>query len=155
MKRMIPILLMMTLLLTGCAVPKPATEANTYRQITMQEAVEMMEKEENYIILDVRTHEEFAAGHIPGAIVVPNETIGTEEIAQLPDKDQLIMVYCRSGNRSKQASDKLVKLGIHAIWNFAHVDLDVDEKEVVVENVHLSDSLMQLTYNIVKKKAQS
>ena len=55
MKRMIPILLMMTLLLTGCAVPKPATEANTYRQITMQEAVEMMEKEENYIILDVRT----------------------------------------------------------------------------------------------------
>ena len=72
MKRMIPILLMMTLLLTGCAVPKPATEANTYRQITMQEAVEMMEKEENYIILDVRTHEEFAAGHIPGAIVIPN-----------------------------------------------------------------------------------
>ena len=63
MKRMIPILLMMTLLLTGCAVPRPATEANTYRQITMQEAVEMMEKEENYIILDVRTHEEFAAGH--------------------------------------------------------------------------------------------
>ena len=113
MKRMIPILLMMTLLLTGCTspAPKPVPEANTYRQITMQEAVEMMEKEENYIILDVRTHEEFAAGHIPGAIVIPNETIGTEEIPQLPDKDQLIMVYCRSGNRSKQASDKLVKLG--------------------------------------------
>ena len=54
-----------------------------------------------------------------------------------------------------EIADKLVKLGIHAIWNFAHVDLDVDEKEVVVENVHLSDSLMQLTYNIVKKKAQS
>ena len=108
MKRMIPLLLMMILLLTGCAVPKPVAEANTYRQITMQEAIEMMEKEENYIILDVRTHEEFAAGHIPGAIVIPNETIGTEEIPQLPDKDQLIMVYCRSGNRSKQASDKLV-----------------------------------------------
>ena len=114
MKRMIPILLMMTLLLTGCAVPKPATEANTYRQITM-------EKEENYIILDVRTHEEFAAGHIPGAIVVPNETIGTEEIAQLPDKDQLIMVYCRSGNRSKQASDKLVKLGYTNIVEFGGI----------------------------------
>ena len=111
MKRMIPILLIMTLLLIGCTAPKPATEANTYRRITMQEAVEMMEKEENYIILDVRTHEEFAAGHIPGAIVIPNETIGTEDIPQLPDKDQLIMVYCRSGNRSKQASDKLVKLG--------------------------------------------
>ena len=122
MKRMIPILLMMALLLTGCAVPKPAAEANTYRQITMQEAVEMMEKEENYIILDVRTHEEFAAGHIPGAIVVPNETIGTEEIAQLPDKDQLIMVYCRSGNRSKQASDKLVKLGYTNIIEFGGIN---------------------------------
>ena len=122
MKRMIPILLIMTLLLTGCTAPKPATEANTYRQITMQEAVEMMEKEENYIILDVRTHEEFAAGHIPGAIVVPNETIGTEEIAQLPDKDQLIMVYCRSGNRSKQASDKLVKLGYTNIIEFGGIN---------------------------------
>ena len=124
MKRMIPILLMMTLLLTGCAVPapKPAPEVNTYRQITMQEAVEMMEKEENYIILDVRTHEEFAAGHIPGAIVIPNETIGTEDIPQLPDKDQLIMVYCRSGNRSKQASEKLVKLGYTNIVEFGGIN---------------------------------
>ena len=123
MKRMIPILLMMTLLLTGCTspAPKPVPEANTYRQITMQEAVEMMEKEENYIILDVRTHEEFAAGHIPGAIVIPNETIGTEEIPQLPDKDQLIMVYCRSGNRSKQASDKLVKQGYTNIVEFGGI----------------------------------
>ena len=122
MKRMIPILLIMTLLLIGCTAPKPATEANTYRRITMQEAVEMMEKEENYMILDVRTHEEFAAGHIPGAILVPNETISTEEIAQLPDKDQLIMVYCRSGNRSKQASDKLVKLGYTNIIEFGGIN---------------------------------
>ena len=122
MKRMIPILLIMTLLLTGCMAPKPATEANTYRRITMQEAVEMMEKEENYIILDVRTHEEFAAGHIPGAIVIPNETIGTEDIPQLPDKDQLIMVYCRSGNRSKQASDKLVKMGYTNIVEFGGIN---------------------------------
>ena len=124
MKRILPILLIMTLLLTGCASPAPklVPEANTYRKITMQEAVEMMEKEENYIILDVRTHEEFAAGHIPGAIVVPNETIGTEEIAQLPDKDQLIMVYCRSGNRSKQASDKLVTLGYTNIVEFGGIN---------------------------------
>ena len=121
MKRMIPILLMMTLLLTGCTAPKPAAEANTYRQITMQEAVEMMEKEENYVILDARTHEEFAQGHIPGAIVIPNETIGTNEIPQLPDKDQLIMVYCRSGNRSKQASDKLVKLGYTNVVEFGGI----------------------------------
>ena len=124
MKKMIPMLLLLSLALTGCAASAPTTvpEANTYRQITMQEAVEMMEKEENYIILDVRTHEEFAAGHIPGAIVVPNETIGTEEIAQLPDKDQLIMVYCRSGNRSKQASDKLVKLGYTNIVEFGGIN---------------------------------
>ena len=124
MKSMIPILLMVTLLLTGCTspAPKPVPEANTYRQITMQEAVEMMEKEENLIILDVRTHEEFAAGHIPGAIVIPNETIGTEDIPQLPDKDQLIMVYCRSGNRSKQASDKLVKLGYTNIVEFGGIN---------------------------------
>ena len=123
MKRMIPLLLLLSLALTGCAASAPTTvpEANTYRQITMQEAVEMMEKEENYIILDVRTHEEFAAGHIPGAIVIPNETIGTEDIPQLPDKDQLIMVYCRSGNRSKQASDKLVKLGYTNIVEFGGI----------------------------------
>ena len=123
MKKMIPLLLMIALLLTGCAAPAPTpnSEANTYRQVTMQQAVEMMEKEENYIILDVRTHEDFAAGHIPGAIVIPNETIGAEEIARLPDKDQLIMVYCRSGNRSKQASDKLVKLGYTNIVEFGGI----------------------------------
>ena len=122
MKRMIPILLMMTLLLTGCAVPKPATEANTYRQITMQEAVEMMAEEENYIILDVRTESEFASGHIPGAALLPNETIGTEDIPLLPDKDQLILVYCRSGNRSKQAADKLARLGYTNIVEFGGIN---------------------------------
>ena len=71
----------------------------------------MMEEGSGYIILDVRTPEEFAEKHIPGAINVANETIGTDEIPELPDKDQLILVYCRSGNRSKQASEKLVKLG--------------------------------------------
>ena len=122
MKRMLPMFLLLSLTLTGCAASAPVYEANTYRQITMQQAVEMMEKEENYIILDVRTHEEFAAGHIPGAIVIPNETIGTEELPLLPDKDQLIMVYCRSGNRSKQASDKLVKLGYTNIIEFGGIN---------------------------------
>ena len=121
MKKLIPIFLILTLILTGCAATEPAPVANTYRQIAMQEAVEMMGKEENYIILDVRTYEEFAAAHIPGAIVIPNETIGTEEIPQLPDKDQLIMVYCRSGNRSKQASEKLVQLGYTNIVEFGGI----------------------------------
>ena len=111
MQNMLLILLLPVLLLTGCAAASNPTEANTYRQITMTEAVKMMEKEANYVLLDVRTEQEFAAGHIPGAILVPNETIGMQEIPLLPDKDQLIMVYCRSGNRSKQASSKLVQLG--------------------------------------------
>ena len=121
MKRMLPMLLLLSFALTGCAASATLPETNTYRQITMQEAVELMETEDNYLILDVRTEQEYVAGHIPGAIVVPNETIGTEEIAQLPDKDQLIMVYCRSGNRSKQASDKLVKLGYTNIIEFGGI----------------------------------
>jgi len=121
MKRMLPMLLLLSFVLTGCAASATLSETNTYRQITMVEAVELMEKEQNYLILDVRTQQEYAAGHIPGAIVIPNETIGNEEIAQLPDKDQLIMVYCRSGNRSKQASDKLVKLGYTNIVEFGGI----------------------------------
>ena len=121
MKKIIPLLLLLPLVLAGCAVSAPESQANTYRRITMQQAVEMMEKEENYIILDVRTHEEFAAGHIPGAIVIPNESIGSKELPQLPEKDQLIMVYCRSGNRSKQASDKLVKMGYTNIVEFGGI----------------------------------
>ena len=119
-KSAISALVLLALLLTGCTSPAP--QANAYRQITMQEAVEMMAEEENYIILDVRTEQEFASGHIPGAILVPNETIGTEGIAQLPDKDQLILVYCRSGNRSKQAADKLVRLGYTNIVEFGGIN---------------------------------
>ena len=111
MQNILLILLMPVFLLTRCAAALNPTEANTYRQITMTEAVKMMEKETNYVLLDVRTEQEFAAGHIPNAILIPNETIGMQEIPLLPDKDQLIMVYCRSGNRSKQASSKLIQLG--------------------------------------------
>ena len=93
----------------------------TYRSITMDEAVTMMAQETGYIILDVRRPDEFAAGHIPNAINVANETIGTSEIAELPDKDQLIMVYCRSGRRSKEASEKLVKLGYTNIVEFGGI----------------------------------
>lgn len=107
MKRIIPIL-MALLLLSGCATQ--STE-KTYRQITMEEAVTMMEEETGYTILDVRTAQEYSEKHIPGAINIANESIGTEDIPELLDKDQLILVYCRSGNRSKQASEKLVKLG--------------------------------------------
>lgn len=107
MKRIIPIL-MALLLLSGCATQ---SAKKTYRQITMEEAVTMLEEETGYTILDVRTAQEYSEKHIPGAINIANESLGTEDIPELPDKDQLILVYCRSGNRSKQASEKLVKLG--------------------------------------------
>ena len=119
MKKLIPILLS-ALMLTGCAGTSNH-QPNTYRSITMDEAVTMMEQETGYIILDVRRPDEYAAGHIPNAINVPNETIGTAEIPELPNKDQLIMVYCRSGRRSKEASEKLVKLGYTNIVEFGGI----------------------------------
>lgn len=119
-KRALPALALLLLMLTGCTAPAP--EAGAYRQVTMTEAVEMMEKETDYIILDVRTESEFASGHIPGAMLLPNETIGTEEIPQLSQKDQLILVYCRSGNRSKQAADKLARLGYTNIVEFGGIN---------------------------------
>ena len=118
MKKLIPILLS-ALLFTGCASTNNQT--NTYRQISMDEAVNMMEQEIGYIILDVRRADEFAAGHIPGAINVANESIGTDDIPELPNKDQLILVYCRSGRRSKEASEKLVKLGYTNIVEFGGI----------------------------------
>ena len=119
MKKLIPILLS-ALMFTGCA-GSSNHQTNTYRSITMDEAVTMMAQETGYIILDVRRPDEFAAGHIPNAINVPNETIGTDEIPELPNKDQLIMVYCRSGRRSKEASAKLVKLGYTNIVEFGGI----------------------------------
>ena len=119
MKKLIPILLS-ALMFTGCAGTSN-NRTNTYRRISMDEAVTMMAQETGYIILDVRRADEFAAGHIPGAINVANESIGTAEIPELPDKDQLIMVYCRSGRRSKEASEKLVKLGYTNIVEFGGI----------------------------------
>ena len=119
MKKLIPILLS-ALMFTGCAATNNS-QTNTYRQIAMDEAVDMMAQETGYIILDVRRPDEFAAGHIPNAINVPNESIGTSDIPELPDKDQLIMVYCRSGRRSKEASEKLVKLGYTNIVEFGGI----------------------------------
>ena len=108
MKKVLPILLILLLLLSSCS----ASDDNLgYEQISMEDAKVIMDEEKGYIILDVRTPDEFAEKHIPNAINIPNETIGTEEIAELPDKVQKILVYCRSGNRSKQAAEKLVQLG--------------------------------------------
>lgn len=149
MKKVLPIILSL-LSLTSCTSRKTAVSSYlspsqaqspsssdspsvaTYRQITVDEAVVMMENEEGYIILDVRRPDEFSEAHIPGAINVPNESIGSEEIPELPDKNQLIMVYCRSGRRSKEAAEKLVKLGYTNVVEFGGI---LDWKgETVSEN---------------------
>ena len=100
-------------------------EEMTYKMITMEEAEEIFATSGDYIILDVRREDEFAEGHIPGAINIANEMITDKEIPLLPDKDKIIYVYCRSGNRSKQAAAKLVQLGYTNIIEFGGI-LDWD-----------------------------
>lgn len=104
--------------LAGCS----SSDADGYTQVDASTAEQMMADEDNEIVLDVRTPEEYAEAHIPGAINVPNETIGDDAIAELPDKAQLIMVYCRSGNRSKQAAQKLADQGYTNVVEFGGIN---------------------------------
>ena len=105
------------LLLSGCGGEK----APAYRQVSPAEAADLMESQSDYIILDVRTQAEYDQGHIPGAVCIPNETIGDGDLPALPDKAQLILVYCRSGNRSKQAAQKLADAGYTNIVEFGGI----------------------------------
>lgn len=115
-KRMLALVAALMILTTGCGA------VADYQQVSTAEAVEMMAETTDYIILDVRTPAEYESGHIPGAINVANETIGSKDIEELPDKDQVIFVYCRSGNRSKEASAKLTKLGYTNIVEFGGIN---------------------------------
>ena len=91
-----------------------------YKKITSDEAKNIMLTEKP-IVVDVRSLEEYNEGHIPGAIVIPNESIGTEQPKELPDLDQVILVYCRSGNRSRQASQKLYDMGYTNVYEFGGI----------------------------------
>lgn len=122
------LILLLGLLLTGCgnagndsADVISENSSATYTQISQEEAKEMMGKDDDHIVVDVRRADEYAAGHIPGAILIPNEEIGTEQPAELPDLDQIILVYCRSGNRSKQASQKLADMGYTNVYEFGGI----------------------------------
>jgi phage shock protein E len=99
-----------------------ADTVNTYISVSAEDAKEYMDKEENHIILDVRTQEEYDAGYIPGAILIPDFEIADRAEKELPDKDQLILVYCRSGNRSKKASAKLVEMGYTNVVEFGGIN---------------------------------
>ena len=104
----------------GCARQENAME-NTYQQITAQEAKKIMDTETDYVIIDARTKEEFAAGHIENAILIPEYEIAERAEEELPDKAALILVYCRSGRRSKIASEELVKLGYTNVKEFGGI----------------------------------
>ncbi len=112
-------------LLTGCASRGQVMDGdgmlNSYKQISQEQAKEMMEKDDGHVVVDVRRQDEYDAGHIPGAILIPNESINKDQPEELPDPDQIILVYCRSGNRSKQAAQKLFDMGYRNIYEFGGI----------------------------------
>ena len=115
------LLMLLTLALPfGCVGCSDGGSA-TYEQISGAEAKALMDSESGYIIIDARTQEEFDAGHIPGAIMIPEYEIADRAGKEIPDKDQLILVYCRSGRRSKIAAEELVKLGYTNVKEFGGI----------------------------------
>ena len=109
------------LLLTACGAPTKNNQEMVFLNITAEEAKKLMDSEEGCIILDVRTREEYDQGHIPGAVLIPNTEIEAKAADLLPDKEQLILVYCRSGRRSKLAAQSLADLGYTNIREFGGI----------------------------------
>lgn len=114
-------LLLAVLFLAACGQNTEKDREAIYMNITAEEARQIMDSREGYVILDVRTQEEYDQGHIPGAIVIPNTEIAARAEDVLTDKDQLILVYCRSGRRSKLAAEILVELGYTNIREFGGI----------------------------------
>lgn len=126
MKKIILIIIIAIIIIIGVVFKMNKKEKNIeneviIKHVSMSDIVQIMEENENYIILDVRTLEEYNQGHIPNAICIPNETIDGNVVNKLPDKNQMILVYCRSGNRSKQAAEKLKKLGYTNLIEFGGI----------------------------------
>lgn len=124
MKKIIIILIILAVIIGGVIMLNRNTEkepTNQIQYVSMEEITTIMQENTDYIILDVRTIEEYNEGHIPNAICIPNETIDETVTQQLPNKDQLILIYCRSGNRSKQAAQKLHNLGYTNLVEFGGI----------------------------------
>lgn len=122
MKRIFLIIsLVMLMMFAGCTDTKVTSQDPGYEQITAEAAKELMDTETYYVIIDARTTEEFEEGHIPGAILLPDYDVREKAEELLTDKDQLILVYCRSGNRSKVASNDLVELGYTNVKEFGGI----------------------------------
>ena len=127
MKKFIPIALAAATLVlaVGCAAEKKAESDSDFKgvyiEITQEEAKEMMKKDDGHLIVDVRRQDEYDEGHIPDAVCIPNESIGTEQPEELPDKEQILLIYCRSGRRSKQAAQKLADIGYTNVYEFGGI----------------------------------
>lgn len=126
MKRILSVILIFTafFMISGCGEEKNSMGTDiAFKSISMEEGKKIIESESGYIILDVRTKEEYDEGHIPEAVNVANEDISTshQSVEQLPDKNQKILVYCRSGNRSKQAAKKLAAMGYSNVIEFGGI----------------------------------
>ena len=119
MKRTALLLILVVLLLVGCSDINQ--DSHTYTQISQEEAMEMMKLDDGHIIVDVRRQDEYDEGHIPGAILIPNESISDVRPKELTDLDQIILIYCRTGRRSKEASQKLADLGYTNIYEFGGI----------------------------------
>ena len=116
------IMLLISLSLFGMtACDSENGKASTYEQITAEQAKTIMDTEKDYVIIDARTEDEFAEGHIENAILIPEYEIANRAEKELPDKEQLILVYCRSGRRSKIASEELVNLGYTNVKEFGGI----------------------------------
>lgn len=114
------------LLLTGCAAKEQKTAAPApsaaYQQIDQETARQILAQEGSSVLVDVRRLDEYESGHIPGAICIPNESIGGEKPVELPNPNQVLLLYCRSGNRSKQAAEKLAGLGYIKVYEFGGIN---------------------------------
>lgn len=128
--KILAIILSMGALFSVSSCDKEPSSPLTYEQISGAEAKALMESEENYVIIDARTQSEFDEGHIPGAILIPEYEIVSRAENELPDKNQLILVYCRSGRRSKIAAQALVDLGYTNVKEFGGI---IDWKYEIVK----------------------
>ena len=121
MKKVCILLAILLMLLPACGQTTQNKQEAVYLNITAEEAKKIMDSEEGYVILDVRTREEYDQGHIPGAVLIPNTEIAARAEEELTDKSPLILVYCRSGRRSKLAAEELVALGYTNIREFGGI----------------------------------
>lgn len=166
-KRILGLFLLVGLfLLAGCAQPVQLVNSPDmtlkYNQISQEKAQEMMQLDDGHVIVDVRRQDEYDAGHIPGAILIPNESIGDEMPAGLPDFDQIILIYCRSGNRSRQAAEKLADIGYTQVYEFGgiqdwtgEIEVTVDEpEETVTEEKAAEEMITEEELEVVKPSAE-